>query len=82
MDINKKDIKRTPQNILDKAKHITCNLNGYTSQVLNIDRDLRSIKINDQYRLLYRQSTRKECRVVCHNVYNKLISNTFIRSIV
>jgi len=82
MEINKKDLKRVSQDILNKAYEVLNTKDVYTlSSPLNIDKDLRSIRLNSQYRLLYRHSTKKECRVITHNDYNKLIKFNSINNI-
>jgi plasmid maintenance system killer protein len=82
MQINKKDLKSLSKNILLKAYEVLNTKDIYSvSSPLNIDKDLRSIRLNSQYRLLYRQSTKKECRVVTHNDYNRLIKFNSINSI-
>ena len=81
MVINKKDAKKLPGNVLSKANEILTNISSVPAQNLNIDRDIRSVKVSDQYRLIYRASTMKECRVISHNNYNKLISHINVNSI-
>ena len=81
MVINKKDAKKLWGNVLSKENDIIANISSVSAQNLNIDRDIRSVKVSDQYRLIYRASTMKECRVVSHNNYNKLISHINVSNI-
>jgi hypothetical protein len=75
MEINKKDKRSLKKDILLKAYEVLSSDIFNVSVPLNIDRDVRSVRLNGQYRLIFRQSTKKECRVMTHNDYNKLISN-------
>ena len=81
MEINKKDKKSLTNDILVKVEKALASDIYTSSTPLNIDKDLRSIRLNSQYRLLYRHSTKKECRVVTHNDYNRLIKFHSINNI-
>ena len=81
MTINKKDIKRIDSRILSKAKAILKHLDTAIKHSLNIDRDVISIKVNGQYRLVYRASTMSIARLVTHNDYNRLISYRYVGAI-
>ena len=82
MIINKKDAKKLPGKVAKKAQEIITNISNVQVQTLNIDRDVKSVRVGDQYRLIYRASTMKECRVVSHNNYNTLISHNNVSSII
>ena len=74
MTIYKKDTKRIDQRILAKANQMLSDLANVTKNTLNIDKDVVSIKVNSQYRLVYRSSTQLVARLLTHNDYNRVIS--------
>jgi len=82
MTIYKKDIKRIDNRILARAKSIISNLDNVVKNYLNIDKDIVSIKLNRQYRLVYRESTKQTARLVTHNDYNRIISYRYVNNIV
>jgi len=81
MTIYKKDTKRIDKKILSKTLDIMSNLDSVMKNKLNIDRDVITIKVNSQYRLVYRASTKMICRLLTHNDYNRVISSKFVNNI-
>ena len=81
MILYKKDIKRIDKRILNKALEIIANIHKIKKKSLNIDKDIISIKVNSQYRLVYRESTKMICRLLTHNDYNKIIRYNNINNI-
>jgi len=81
MIINKKDLKKISDKILLKAIKILKRLDTATKNNLNIDKDVISIKVNNQYRILYRASTQIEARLLKHNDYNRVINAKYVYNI-
>jgi len=67
--------------VIKKAKAILSHLESVKKTNLNIDKDVISIKVNSQYRLVYRASTKLIARLVTHNDYNRIISYKFVGGI-
>ena len=72
MIIYKKDIKKVQPKILKKCLYIINHLDTIVSKPLKLDKDIRIIYLN-KYRLVYRSSTLKICRLLVHNDYEILL---------
>jgi len=81
MTIYKKDTKKMDARILAKANDILSNLDAVLKNSLNIDKDVITIKVNSQYRLVYRASTMLVARLLTHNDYNRTISYRYVGNI-
>jgi hypothetical protein len=82
MIVHKKDASKLTQSMTKKVSNIMINLSDSNYKKINVDKDVRSVKINDQFRMLWRESTKKVCRVVPHNKYNHLIKSKNICNII
>ena len=81
MTIYKKDTKRIDKRILNKALDMLSDLDSVLKNTLNIDKDVITIKVNNQYRLVYRASTQMVARLLTHNDYNRVISYRYVGNI-
>ena len=81
MTIYKKDTKRIDKKILSKTQSIMSNLDTVMKNTLNIDKDVVTIKVNSQYRLVYRASTKLIAKLLTHNDYNRVINHNYVGNI-
>ena len=81
MVINKKDIRRIDQRVLNKAQRMLNSISTQRVRSLNIDKDVKSIDVDGHYRLVYRASTMLTARLLTHNNYNRIISYRYVGDI-